>query len=126
MHRRESAMRRRVPPKPLMRYRFGVGVSGMDHPITGADRFEAARRAAHVPPVTVGVRSVAERLDRHLAILVSDPQSDSRAVQSDTAAQAVQAVQLLREISPRTASSQPKRRFSLFAPLRSFKRWFGM
>ncbi|HEY3868839.1 MAG TPA: hypothetical protein VGM10_10840 [Actinocrinis sp.] len=98
----------------------------MDHPITGADRFEAVRRTAHVPPITVGVRSVAERLDRHLAVLVSEPQVDSRAVQADTAAQAVQ---LLREISPRTASSQqsqPRRRFSLFAPLRSFKRWFGM
>lgn len=110
----------------------------MDHPITGADRFETARRAAHVPPVTVGVRSVAERLDRHLAVLVPEPpQLDSATVSSAAAARgrestrlgAAQTVQLLREISPRTASSAaapPKRRFSLFAPLSSFKRWIGL
>jgi hypothetical protein len=97
----------------------------MDHPITGAERFEAARRAAHVPPITVGVGSVAERLDRHLAVLLADqPQVESLAGPSGAAAQAAQ---LLRDISPRTASaSSPKRRFSLFAPLRSFKRWFGL
>jgi hypothetical protein len=113
-----------------VRYRSRVGVSGMDHPMIGAERFEAVRRTAYVPPISVGGRAVNERLDRHLAVLVpegADPaRSGGRGLPTGEPARlgAAQTVQLLREISPRPAAV-PRRRLSLRAPLRSFKRWIG-
>jgi hypothetical protein len=91
----------------------------MDHPMIAAEAFEAARRGAYVPPVTVGGRAVKDRLDRHIAALVpesADPRS--------AGAGAAQTVELLREITPRP-SAPTHRRMSLRAPLRSFKRWIG-
>ena len=114
-----------------MRYRSRVGVSGMDHPMIGAEAFEAARRGAYVPPVNVGGRAVKDRLDRHFAALVPEP-ADARlvrtsaSVRADSArvAGAAQTVELLREIMPRP-SAPTRRRMWLRAPLRSFKRWIG-
>jgi hypothetical protein len=97
----------------------------------GAEAFEAARRGAYVPPVNVGGRAVRDRLDRHLTALVpesADPRlvRTSGGVRTDSArlAGAAQTVELLREITPRP-SAPTKRRISLRAPLRSFKRWIG-
>jgi hypothetical protein len=103
----------------------------MDHPMIGAEKFEAARRGAYVPPINVGGRAVKDRLDRHFAALVpesADPRltRQSAAVRTDSAraAGAAQTVELLREITPRP-SAPTRRRMSLRAPLRSFKRWIG-
>ena len=87
-----------------------------------AQRFEINRRAACVPPIAVGGRVVADRLDRHLALIAPLPGTIA-----PTRAEATQAAQLILEITPRpTASSPvPRRRLSLRAPLRSFKRWIG-
>jgi hypothetical protein len=87
-----------------------------------AQRFEANRRAACVPPIVVGGRVVADRLDRHLALLAPGP-----GVAGPSRAQANQAAQLILEITPRPAAvgPAPRRRLSLRAPLRSFKRWIG-
>ncbi len=85
----------------------------------GAERFEAARRAAYVPPISVGGAAVRDRLDRHLAVLVpegADPEPSRLGV--------AQTAQLLRDITPRPAAPT-HRRLSLRAPLRSFKRWIG-
>lgn len=100
----------------------------MDHPLIGNERFAAARRTAYVPPISVGGRSVADRLERHLSVLA--PQAGPAAsLENAEAAQvgAAQTVQLLREISPRTGSAPAvgRRRMSISAPLRSFKRWIG-
>jgi hypothetical protein len=93
----------------------------MDHSMS-AQRFEANRRAACVPPIAVGGRVVADRLDRHLALIAPAP-----GAAMPTRAQASQAAQLILEITPRPAavSAPPRRRLSLRAPLRSFKRWIG-
>jgi hypothetical protein len=101
----------------------------MDHPMIGAERFEAVRRTAYVPPVSVGGRAVKDRLDRHLAVLVpegADPASGGLGLPTGEPARlgAAQTVQLLREITPRP-SAPTRRRLSLRAPLRSFKRWIG-
>jgi hypothetical protein len=103
----------------------------MDHPMIKAETFEAARRGAYVPPITVGGRAVKDRLDRHIAALVPEV-ADPRLVRtpaaphtdSAKAAGAAQTVELLREIMPRR-SAPTRRRMSLRAPLRSFKRWIG-
>jgi hypothetical protein len=103
----------------------------MDHPMIGAEAFEAARRGAYVPPINVGGRAVKDRLDRHFAALVPEA-ADARLVRtpagahadSARAAGAAQTVELLREIMPRTAAPM-RRRMWLRAPLRSFKRWIG-
>ena len=103
----------------------------MDHPMIKAEAFEAARRGAYVPPITVGGRAVRDRLDRHIAALVPEV-ADPRLVRasavphadSTKAAGAAQTVELLREITPRP-SAPTRRRMSLRAPLRSFKRWIG-
>jgi hypothetical protein len=97
----------------------------------GAEAFEAARRGAYVPPVKVGGRAVKDRLDRHFAALVPES-ADARLVRTSAGARAdsarvagaAQTVELLREISPRTGAPT-RRRISLWAPLRSFKRWIG-
>jgi hypothetical protein len=101
----------------------------MDHPMIGAERFEAVRRTAYVPPINVGGRAVKDRLDRHLAVLVpegADPAHAGLGVPLGEPARlgAAQSVQLLREITPRPAAPT-RRRLSLRAPLRSFKRWIG-
>jgi hypothetical protein len=101
----------------------------MDHPMIGAERFEAARRTAYVPPISVGGRAVKDRLDRHLATLVpegADPARPGLGLPEGESARlgAAQTVQLLREITPRP-SAPTRRRLSLRAPLRSFKRWIG-
>jgi hypothetical protein len=104
----------------------------MDHPMISTDRFEAARRrTAYVPPVSVGGRAVKDRLDRHLAVLVPEGADPARAGRGLPIAEparlgagAAQTVQLLREITPRPAAPT-KRKLSLRAPLRSFKRWIG-
>jgi hypothetical protein len=103
----------------------------MDHPMISPDRFEAARRrTAYVPPVNVGGRAVKDRLDRHLAVLVpegADPARPGRLPLAEPARLgigAAQTVQLLREITPRPAAPT-RRKLSLRAPLRSFKRWIG-
>ena len=91
----------------------------MDHPMIGAERFEAVRRTAYVPPVSVGGPAVNDRLERHLAILVPedpDPEPSRLGV--------AQTAQLLRDITPRPAAPT-RRRLWLHAPLRSFKRWIG-
>jgi hypothetical protein len=91
----------------------------MDHPMIGAERFEAVRRTAYVPPISVGGTRVKDRLDRHLSVLVpegADPEPSRLGV--------AQTTQLLREITPRPAAPT-RRRLSLRAPLRSFKRWIG-
>lgn len=87
-----------------------------------AQRFEANRRAACVPPIVVGGRVVADRLDRHLALLAPGPGAVAPSL-----ADATQAAQLILEITPRPAAVgvAPRRRLSLRAPLRSFKRWIG-
>lgn len=96
------------------------------------DRFEAARRrTAYVPPVNVGGRAVKDRLDRHLAVLVpegADPARPGHVLPATEPTRlgigAAQTVQLLREITPRPAAPT-RRKLSLRAPLRSFKRWIG-
>jgi hypothetical protein len=91
----------------------------MDHPMIGAERFEAVRRTAYVPPISVGGSAVRDRLDRHLSVLVpegADPEPSRLGV--------AQTTQLLREITPRP-TAVPRRRLWLNAPLRSFKRWIG-
>lgn len=85
----------------------------------GAERFEAVRRTAYVPPISVGGTRVKDRLDRHFAVLVpegADPEPSRLGV--------AQTTQLLREITPRPAAPT-RRRLTLRAPLRSFKRWIG-
>lgn len=101
----------------------------MDHP-SARQSFVAARRAAYVPPLNLesspGSR---ERLERHLAALAPSATAlATRPVPSH--GEVAQATALLREITPRsngsvTAAPSSRRRFSLFAPLRSVKRWFG-
>jgi hypothetical protein len=93
----------------------------MDHPMIGAERFEAVRRTAYVPPVSVGGSAVRDRLDRHFSVLAPeggdpDPEPSRLGV--------AQTTQLLREITPRP-SAPTRRRLWLHAPLRSFKRWIG-
>lgn len=87
-----------------------------------AQRFEANRRAACVPPIAVGGRVVAERLDRHLALIAPVP-----GTAAPSRADATQAAQLILEITPRptAVAATPRRRLSLRAPMRSFKRWIG-
>jgi hypothetical protein len=100
----------------------------MDHPLIGTERFAATRRTAYVPPITVGGRSVADRLDRHLAVLAPETGLTAGSGPADAAQLgAAQTVQLLREITPRTGSvpAAGRRRVSLRAPLRSIKRWIG-
>ncbi|MGH6656921.1 MAG: hypothetical protein ACRDVE_17145 [Actinocrinis sp.] len=103
----------------------------MDHPMIGAEHFQAARRSAYVPPVSVGGAAVKDRLDRHLAVLVpegADPAriAVGRGLPTGEPARlgVAQTAQLLREITPRP-SAPTRRRISLRAPLRSFKRWIG-
>lgn len=98
----------------------------MDHPLIGTQPFAAARRAAYVPPVSVGGRAVADRLERHLAVLVPDRPGHPPGTAVDDAARigADQTVRLLREITPRP-TVPARRHMSLRAPLRSFKRWIG-
>src|SRR5262245_60628765 len=101
----------------------------MDHPMIGAERFEAARRAAYVPPISAGGQAVKDRLDRHPAVLVPEGADAARyGVGLPTGEPArigvAQTTQLLRDITPRPATPT-KRKLSLRAPLRSFKRWIG-
>ena len=85
----------------------------------GAERFEAVRRTAYVPPISVGGSAVKDRLDRHFAVLASED-ADPEPARLGVA----QTAQLLREITPRPAAPT-RRRMWLHAPLRSFKRWIG-
>lgn len=85
----------------------------------GAERFEAVRRTAYVPPISVGGSAVKDRLERHLAVLVPDG-TDPEPARLGVA----QTTQLLREITPRPAAPT-QRRMWLNAPLRKFKRWIG-
>ncbi|WP_212530397.1 hypothetical protein [Actinospica durhamensis] len=108
----------------------------MDHPLIGNERpgpsrrrdFAAARRAAYVPELArEPSASSSERLERHLAALA--PASTATATRpAPTQRDVAQATALLREITPRSGTavtSQGPRRFSLLAPLRSVRRWFG-
>ena len=108
----------------------------MDHPLIGNERpgtarqnFAAARRSAYVPPLDLeSGRSSGERLERHLAAVA--PSATALATRpAPTRGDVDQAAALLREIAPRSgaaASASPApRRFSLRAPLRSVRRWFG-
>jgi hypothetical protein len=103
----------------------------MDHPMMGAGGFEAARRAAYVPPISVGGPAVGDRLNRHLAALAPEdadqaPPGAGHPPGESARLGAAQTVQLLREITPRPAAHTPqRRRLSLWAPLRSVKRWIG-
>ena len=94
----------------------------------GAERFEAVRRTAYVPPISVGGSAVRDRLDRHLSVLApegADPEPARLGVAQTTRLLGVaQTTQLLREITPRPATPT-RRRLWLQAPLRSFKRWIG-
>ena len=109
----------------------------MDHPLIGNERpgsaqrnFAAARRTAYVPPLNLKPsKGSGERLERHLAAVA--PSATAVATRpAPTLGEVAQATALLREITPRlsgsvSAVSTPRRRLSLFAPLRSVKRWFG-
>jgi len=109
----------------------------MDHPLIGNERtgsarqsFAAARRTAYVPPLNLEPSSGSrERLERHLAAVA--PSATALAIRpAPTLGEVAQATALLREITPRSSgsvSSTPtaRRRLSLFAPLRSVRRWFG-
>jgi hypothetical protein len=108
----------------------------MDHPLIGNERpgtarqnFAAARRTAYVPPINLASgKSAGERLERHLAAVA--PAATAVATRPvPTRGDVDQAAALLREITPRSgaaaAASLSRRRFSLRAPLRSVKRWFG-
>ena len=108
----------------------------MDHPLIGNDgagsarqSFAATRRTAYVPPLNLEPsKGSRERLERHLAAVA--PSATAVATRpAPTHGEVAQATALLREITPRSggsASSAPaRRRLSLFAPLRSVKRWFG-
>lgn len=108
----------------------------MDHPLIGSERpgttrqsFAAARRSAYVPPLNLGAdRATGERLERHLAAVA--PSATAVATRpAPTRGDVDQAAALLREITPSSgaaAALRPApRRFSLRAPLRSVKRWFG-
>jgi hypothetical protein len=108
----------------------------MDHPLIGNDspgkarqNFAAARRSAYVPPLNLNSgKSAGERLERHLAAVA--PSATAVATRPvPTRGDVDQATALLREITPRSgaaaAASPAPRRFSLRAPLRSVKRWFG-
>ena len=107
----------------------------MDHPLIGNERrgtrasFAAARRNAYVPPLNLETsRASSERVERHLAAVA--PSATAVALRpAPTRHEAEQAAALLREIAPRSgaqaASARGRRRFSLRAPLRSVKRWFG-
>ena len=107
----------------------------MDHPLIGNERrgtrasFTAARRTAYVPPLNLETsRASSERLERHLAALA--PSATAVATRpAPTRLEAEQATALLREITPRagaqSAAARARPRFSLRAPLRSVKRWFG-
>jgi len=109
----------------------------MDHPLIGNERpgsaqrnFAAARRTAYVPPLNLNPsRGSGERLERHLAAVA--PSATAVATRpAPTLNEVAQATALLREITPRSSGSvsstqTARRRLSLFAPLRSVKRWFG-
>lgn len=109
----------------------------MDHPLIGNERpgtarqnFAAARRTAYVPPLNLesGAKRAGERLERHLAAVA--PSATAVATRpAPTRGEVDQAAALLREITPSSgaaAAVRPVRsRFSLRAPLRSVKRWFG-
>ena len=103
----------------------------MDHPISAAEHFAAARRGAYVPPVGVGVPAVQDRLERHLATLVPEagpggpvPRPRATGASDPVRLGVAQTTQLLRDITPRP-TAPTRRRMSLLAPLRSFKRWIG-
>lgn len=107
----------------------------MDHPLIGNERsgsarqdFAAARRTAYVPPLDLGPgKGSRERLERHLAAVA--PSATAVATRpAPTPGDVAQATALLREITPRSgtgAAAPARRRFSLLAPLRSVRRWFG-
>jgi hypothetical protein len=105
----------------------------MDHPLIGSERagsprqsFAAARRSAYVPPLSLETsKGSSERLERHLAALA--PSATAVATRPlPTRGDIDQAAGLLREIMPRPGAALPApRRFSLRAPLRSVRRWFG-
>jgi hypothetical protein len=108
----------------------------MDHPLIGSERrggarqsFAAARRGAYVPPLNLETSrgATGERLERHLAAVA--PSATAVATRpAPTRVEVDQAAALLREITPRSGAATaqaPRRRFSLSAPLRSVKRWFG-
>lgn len=106
----------------------------MDHSLIRNERpapsrrdFAAARRAAYVPEIVRDSSSSAERLERHLAALA--PAATATVTRpAPTHRDVAQATALLREIAPRSgtaAAARTGRRFSLLAPLRSVRRWFG-
>jgi hypothetical protein len=108
----------------------------MDHPLIGNERpgsaqrnFAAARRTAYVPPLNLKPSAGSrDRLERHLAAVA--PSATAVATRpAPTVGEVAQATALLREITPRSgaaiSSAPARRRISLFAPLRSVKRWFG-
>jgi hypothetical protein len=109
----------------------------MDHPLIGNERpgsaqrnFAAARRTAYVPPLNLKPSAGSrDRLERHLAAVA--PSATAVATRpAPTVGEVAQATALLREITPRSggtisASTPARRRLSLFAPLRSVKRWLG-
>jgi hypothetical protein len=87
------------------------------------DRSGVVRRAS-VPPLTPGGTAVAERLDRHFALLTQAP-----AVQPERVSQADDAVALMRSLTSRPPVRQRRPRFgrlSLAAPLRSLRRFIGL
>lgn len=107
----------------------------MDHPLIGNERhgsprqnFAANRRTAYVPPLNLEPsQGSRERLERHLGVVA--PSATAVATRpAPTQGEVAQAAALLREITPRGAGvtvPAARRRVSLFAPLRKFRRWFG-
>jgi hypothetical protein len=83
------------------------------------DRSGITRRAC-VPPVSLGGTAVAERLDRHFALLTQAPAA--------APAQADDAVELMRSLTGASAMKRRHRfgKLSLVAPLRSLRRLIGI
>jgi len=102
---------------------------GNERPGPSRRDFSAARRSAYVPELARETSpSSSERLERHLAALA--PSATATATRpAPTHRDVAQATALIREIAPRSgAAARPatgSRRFSLLAPLRSVRRWFG-
>lgn len=82
------------------------------------DRSGITRRAC-VPPVSLGGTAVAERLDRHFALLTQTP--------AVTPAQADDAVEMMRSLTGASVKRRPRfGRLSLAAPMRSLRRLIGI
>ena len=86
--------------------------------VSGMDRADFAR--ARVPQVNIGSAIVAERLDRHFALLTQSAPA--------TSPQARETIELMNGLTGLEVHKAPERRFarlSMLAPLRSLRRLIG-